>query len=321
MTRRAVFLYNPVSGRGLAAKGGVVENSAKLWQNAGFETELVATTGRGSATHQARDVVRRGCDVLFACGGDGTVHEVLQSLAGSETETALAILPLGTGNVVANNLNLPHNSPAAAALQLNYARRRIAVGEVASTYPDGKAEKRYFLAAAGLGMHAKMMFEANSAAKNRGGMIAYYRSGFRLMFLEPMTEFAVTVTLPDGSTEEHQAHELLAIKIEQFSGIVRRWRPGCSLLEPTLQMMLVKTQSRARLLTGTARCMIGGTPRIRGVETIRAVRAICRPLQSQGTASVAPLSILAEADGEVVGSLPVEISVVPDALTLLMPGN
>lgn len=316
MTRRAVFLYNPVSGRGLAARGGIVDVSAELWRNAGYETELVATTGPGSATRQAKEVIGRGCDVLFACGGDGTVHEVLQALVETKASAALAVLPLGTGNVVANNLALPRASAVAAAMQLQYVPRRIAVGAVTSTFSEGKTEQRYFLAAAGLGMHAKMMCEANSAAKSRGGMVAYYRSGFRLMFLEPMNEFSVALTLPDSSTEAHQAHELLAVKVEQFSGIVRRWRPGCSLLEPTLQMMLVKTQSRARLMIGTLRCMIGGTPKIRGVEMVRAIRAACRPL-----ASAHPTSILAEADGEVVGTLPVEISVVPEALTLLMPPN
>jgi diacylglycerol kinase family enzyme len=159
-----------------------------------------------------------------------------------------------------------------------------------------------------------MMYEANSVAKNRGGMSAYYRSGFRLMFREPMREFSILLTRPDGSTESHQAHEVLAVKVEQFSGIVRRWRPGCSLLDPTLQLMLVKTQNRLRILSGSLRCMVGGTPKIGGVEIIRAIGAECRALPSG-----APAQVLAEADGEVLGTLPADISVIPDALTLLMP--
>lgn len=314
MTRRAVFLYNPVSGRGLAARGGIVDLSAELWRSAGYETEMVATTAPGSAMQQAAEIVGRGCDVLMACGGDGTVHEVLQTLVETKAATALGVLPLGTGNVVANNLGLPHGTAVAAAMQLQYVPRRIAVGAVTSTFAEGKTDSRYFLAAAGLGIHAKVMHQANSAAKNKGGMVAYYRAGFRLMFLEPMSDFSVVLTLPDNSTEVHQAHELLAVKVEQFSGIVRRWRPGCSLLEPTLQVVMVKSRNRARLMTGTVRCMIGGNPKIHGVETVRATRALCRSLASER-----PDHIIAEADGEVVGSLPVEISVVPDSLTLLMP--
>jgi YegS/Rv2252/BmrU family lipid kinase len=314
MTRRAIFLYNPVSGRGLTARIRVVEDSAELWRNAGYETEMVATTGPGSAAKQAGEIVDDGCDVLFACGGDGTVHEVLQALVATKTPTALAVLPLGTGNVIANNLGLPHGTAVAAAIQLQYVPRRIAVGEVTSTFAEGGVDRRYFLAAAGLGMHAKMIEQANSSAKNRSGMTAYYRAGFRLVFLEEMCDFAVELTLPNGSTEIHQAHELLAIKVAQFSGIVRRWRPGSSLLDPTLQIALVKTKSRTRVLTGTVRCMIGGAPKLKGVDLVRAVRAVCRPL-----ASGRRTPIVAEADGEVLGTLPVEISVVPDALTLLMP--
>ena len=315
MTRRAVFLYNPVSGRALA-EGGIVKQSAELWRNAGYETELVATTGPGTATRQAAEIVGRGCDVLFACGGDGTIHEVLQTLVETKANTALAVLPLGTGNVIANNLRLPHATPFAAAMQLQYMPHRIAVGLITSTFGEGDVRRRYFLAAAGLGMHAKMMFEANSAAKNRGGMGAYYRSGFRLMFQEPLNNFSVALTLPDSSTEVHEAHEVLAVKVEQFSGIMRRWRSGCSLHDPTLQIMLVKTHSRARIMAGSVRCMIGGSPKLRGVEMFRATRALCRPL-----ASAHPATILAEADGEVLGSLPAEISVVPEALTLLMPSR
>jgi diacylglycerol kinase (ATP) len=313
MTRRAVFLHNPVSGRRMA-QSGIVEASAELWRKAGYETVLAVTGGPGSATTQAAEIVARGCDVLFACGGDGTVHEVIQALVASGTSTALAVLPLGTGNVVANNLALPHASPVAVATQLEYKPRRIAVGALTSALLGGESERHYFLAAAGLGMHARMMYEANSAAKNLGGMSAYYRSGFRLLFREPMHDFSVLLTRPDGTTESHQSHEVLAIKVEQFSGIVRRWRPGCSLLDPTLQIMLVKTHNRLRILSGSLRCMIGGAPSIRGVEMIPAIGAECRAIPSG-----APAQILAEADGEVVGTLPADISVVPDALTLLMP--
>jgi len=314
MSRRAVFLYNPISGRGLAASGGIVDVAARLWRTAGYETEMIATTEPGSATRQAAEIVGRGCDVLFACGGDGTVHEILQTLVETRTSTALGILPLGTGNVVANNLGLPHATPFAAAMQLQYAPRRIAVGAMTSTFAEGGTDRRYFVAVAGLGMHAKMLHEAHSTDKNHIGMFAYYRSGFRLMFLEPMNDFSVALTLPDSSTEVHQAHELLAIKVSQFAGIVKRWRSGGSLLHPTLQVMMVKTKSRSRILSGTVRCMIGGTPTIGGVEFVAAMRAVCRPL-----ASAHPAPILAEADGEVVGSLPVEISLVPEALTILMP--
>ncbi len=314
MKGRAVFLYNPASGRGRATRKVIVEQSAALWKNAGWETELVETLGPGSTTAQASEILNKGCDVLFACGGDGTVHEVLQALVPTHTPAALGIVPLGTGNVIANNLGLPHHSPDAARMQLAYSPRKVGVGQMLASHISGEAFTRYFLAAAGVGLHASMMAEANPQAKNRRGMVAYYRSGFRLLFTEKAPALEAEITLADGTVVHRTAYELLAINIAKFAGIVRRWRPGGSLLEPTLRLMLIKTQNRALLFTGALRCMIGGSPQLRGVEMLTATKVRCK------TASgAAGIPAMAEVDGEAVGTVPIELSVIPNAITLLMP--
>ena len=137
MTRRAVFLLNPASGHGRLARQDIVGRSAQIWKHAGWDTELIRISGPGTATEQATEIVNRGCDVLFACGGDGTVHEILQSLVATKASTALGIVPLGTGNVVANNLGLPHATPQAASMQLKFVPRRIAAGRMSTTQADG----------------------------------------------------------------------------------------------------------------------------------------------------------------------------------------
>ena len=314
MARRAVFLLNPASGHGRLARQDIVGRSAQIWKYAGWETELVPISGAGTATEQTAEIVNRGCDVLFACGGDGTVHEILQALVTTKAATAMGIIPLGTGNVVANNLGLPHATPQAASMQLNFVPRRIAVGRMSTTLTDGSTGSRYFLAAAGLGLHAKMIFEAHSKSKSRSGMMAYYRSGFRLMFVEPRTAFEVDLTLADGTQRTERIYELLAIKVAMFSGIVKRWRPGASLADPVLRVLMVNTPSRARMILGSLRCMTGGCPEITGVDIVPAVRAICRPLAA-GDREL----IHSEADGESLGALPAEISSVPNAFALLMP--
>jgi diacylglycerol kinase family enzyme len=314
MSRRAVFLVNPKSGHGRIARQDIIGRSQQIWKYAGWETELVPIAGPGTATEQTREITERGCDVLFACGGDGTVHEILQSLVATKAPTAMGIIPLGTGNVVANNLGLPHASPQAASFQVNYVPRRIAAGCMTTTLTNGDTSSRYFLAAAGLGMHARMIQEAHAKSKSRSGMMAYYRSGFRLMFLEPIIPFEVDITLPDGTVQSHRSYELLAIKVALFSGIVKRWRPGSSLEDPVMRFLLVKSPSRAVILEGTLRSIIGGSPRLRGVEIIPATRAVCRPLPSTATSA-----IVSEADGESLGTLPAEITTIPDAFALLMP--
>ncbi|HEX6880332.1 MAG TPA: hypothetical protein VF135_08210, partial [Terriglobales bacterium] len=226
------------------------------------------------------------------------------------------IIPLGTGNVIANNLGLPEASPEAASIQLNFQPRRVAVGSMNTTSGSGQSSSRYFLAAAGLGLHAKMIHQAHSGLKGRSGMMAYYRSGFRLAFLEPRLAFEVDLTLPDGSVRTMTVYELLAIKVALFSGIVKRWRPGSSLADPVLRFLLVKSPSRAVTLAGTLRCMIGGSPTIRGVDIIPATRAVCRLRPATD-----PSLIFSEADGETLGTLPAEITSIAEAVALLMPAS
>ena len=314
MTRRAVFLVNPKSGPSRVARQDIVGRSAQIWKHAGWETSLIPIEGAGTAIAQTHEIVQRGCDVLFACGGDGTVHEVLQALVSAKAPSAMGIVPLGTGNVVANNLGLPHASPAAASLQLNYVPRRIAAGVMSTTLSSGQTESRYFLAAAGLGLHAKMIHEAHARSKSKSGMMAYYKSGFRLIFLEPRTAFEVELTLPDGTVRTQLSYELLAIKVAMFSGIVSRWRPGSSLADPVLRFLIVKSPRRHTTVIGTARCLLGGNPRLNGVDIVPALRAVCRPVAGSD-----PSAIFSEADGESLGTLPAEIATVPDAFALLMP--
>jgi diacylglycerol kinase family enzyme len=184
-----------------------------------------------------------------------------------------------------------------------------------STTSEGShSSSRYFLAAAGLGLHAKMIYQAHSGLKGRSGMMAYYRSGFRLAFLEPRIPFEVALTHADGSTRSMPAYELLAVKVALFSGIVKRWRPGSSLADPVLRFLLVKSPSRVLTLAGTLRCMIGGSPTIRGVDIVAATRAVCRPHPATD-----PKLIFSEADGETLGTLPAEITSIPEAFALLMP--
>lgn len=310
MPRKAVFLYNPVAGRG-NRRAAIIEAAAHRWAEAGYTTELVPTTGPQSAPAQAREILLAGCDVLIACGGDGTVHEVLQPFVETQTQAALGIIPLGTGNVVARNLRLPSDPLAAAERQLSFAPRRISCGVVRSTLADGSSFSRYFAAAAGVGLHAKMLFDANALRKNRGGMNAYYIAGYRAMFRDPMPPFNVEVTSPDGSTRTLQGYEVLAMKVAHLAGAFIRWCPGGSLLSPSLQILVVQTDRRLNLLYHSLRCIAGGNPPIKNVVNVAATRVYCHPAEN------AP--VLAEADGEVLGLLPAEIGIRQDAFALLMP--
>jgi len=116
----------------------------------------------------ARRAAGKGVDVLFVWGGDGTVQRCIDAVAG--TDTAVAILPAGTANLLAANLNVPHDLAEAVRTGLHGDRRRIDTGSV-----NGER----FAVMAGAGFDARMIADADRGAKQRLGRAAYIAAGFR----------------------------------------------------------------------------------------------------------------------------------------------
>ena len=164
MTKRALFVLNPIA-RGAPP---VDRLRAAIDGLADWETSLETTTAPAHATELARDAARRGLDAVVACGGDGTVNEVTNGLARSET--ALAVVRGGTANVWAKEARLPRKP--AAAVQL------LAEGDV-RTVDLGLAGERYFLMMAGVGFDAAIVRQVSSALKRRLGAASYLLHGLR----------------------------------------------------------------------------------------------------------------------------------------------
>ncbi|MGH3787367.1 MAG: diacylglycerol/lipid kinase family protein [Pseudonocardiaceae bacterium] len=135
------------------------------------------TTVEDPGGGQARMALAAGADVVLACGGDGTVRQVAQVLAGSGT--AMGLLPTGTANLLARNLSIVlHNPSRAARIALSGTNRAIDVGRVLI---DGDTEEQVFLVMAGMGFDAAIMAGAPHELKARLGSLAYFVSGFRAL--------------------------------------------------------------------------------------------------------------------------------------------
>src|SRR5271169_2152354 len=105
--RKAALLYNPDSGGSRPRRQAELESVLALLRGANVEADLVFTDSPSHAEENARQAILAGCDTVFACGGDGTIHNVIQVLA--NTRAAMAILPMGTANALAHDLSLPMN--------------------------------------------------------------------------------------------------------------------------------------------------------------------------------------------------------------------
>src|SRR5262249_3966958 len=124
--RKAALLYNPLSGGGRKPRLPELESVLQLIRERGIEAEIVPCESSEHAKQQAQRALEAGCDTIFACGGDGTIHDIVQVVANSSA--ALAVLPMGTANTLAHDLGIPFDLRQAAECVLNSTPRRVALG-------------------------------------------------------------------------------------------------------------------------------------------------------------------------------------------------
>jgi len=321
--RKAALLYNPDSGGSRVRRQAELESALALLRSANVEAQLVLTDSRAHAEEKARQAVMAGCDTVFACGGDGTIHNMIQVLA--NTSAALAILPMGTANALAHDLGLPMNISAAAQAALHAAPRRVALGRVQFLNLEGKPGARFFIVAAGAGVDAHLFYKLHAGTKQRMGMTAYYSKAWQLWFTHPMTRFQVEFA-ETGSDQPRRADvtELMAVRIRNFGGVLQELAPGASLDRDDMRLIFCRTASRLAYLLYVTRGLLRSNLKVPGIDLAHSGQVSCQYLPLSGSpdgVQMAQPRVHVEADGELVGTLPAEITIVPDALTLLSPSR
>lgn len=301
-----------------------VEQIAELISAHGSDVHLQETLSAHSAGQQAREAAAEGFDTFLVCGGDGTVFQVIQGLAGSSAH--LGVLPFGTGNVIAQNLRMPRN-PLVAAKQLLQAKvRAVTLGKV-ELHPVGHKSKRswYFVIAAGMGVHAALMNLAPMGqGKRRGGRLAYFVGGAKLLVQHPVQPFRMELTHEDGSQSTEMACEAIAVHLPAINA----WQAGGDPFADWLRLAWVPVTGRAGLAHASFHAMTAGQRNASDGNRkgwgdlpyphyVRVRKIVCRPME--GRAYDVPL--LVEADGEVLGAQHTAISVSEKKLNLLWPGK
>jgi YegS/Rv2252/BmrU family lipid kinase len=310
--RRVALIYNPASGQRPERRAAVIAEVVSVLRGAGVEVKVIATQSPTSAGMQAHAAMEEGYDTILVCGGDGTVHESLQELVGGSA--ALGVIPMGTANALAADLGLPGSPIRAVKMLLTAKPVRVSVGRIFYQESEGKIRSRYFMVAAGVGADALFMGRLDPKLKQRFGYALYVVEAFRLWLTHKYPAFAACFKEYGNETPRVEvASQILAVRIRNFGGALHHLAPGAAITNPKLHVIAVTTRSRMRYLRFMIAVLFGRHRYVAPIQLVECESVECFGLEG-GTEQ-----LFVEADGEWLGTLPVRMEVVPDALTVLMP--
>src|SRR5271155_2469469 len=241
--RKILLFVNPVLQQTASRRRDVARVEA-VFRGQGSTVQVMETGENRAAGPKAKRAVAEGFDAIVVCGGDGTIFDVIQGLAGSAVP--LGIIPFGTGNVMAQNLKVPKDPEDAARWILRSRPFPVRLGKITCCSPEGR-QSWLFAMAAGMGLHAALMSEARRSGKSKVGRAAYFAAGGRLLWNHPVQPFDIAITTTSGSVVHQQVSEAIALRVAELN----RWRPGGGLAFPFLRLATVAGYSRSRLLRAT----------------------------------------------------------------------
>lgn len=290
-SRRALLILNPTAG---ARKRGRARRAVEALRGLGVEVAVRETACRGDAERYAAAATREDFDVVVAAGGDGTINEVANGLG--RRSPPLAIVPLGTANVLACELGLPLGPEAAA--------RVIAEAQPFPLFV-GLANGRRFLQMAGAGFDAHVVEGVSPALKRRLGKGAYvWRTGVEL------ARYAFPPLRVEVDGEPFEAASVIVAKGRFYGGRFVA-APSASPRRPSFEVVLFRRAGRIGALRALAALGLGRLPLLPEVEIRTARRIVVTGAEH------APV----QADGDVIGRLPARIDIGAERLWALRPDD
>ena len=301
----ALLIHNPNAGNGGHGRRTMLDEARRIFAAGGIHTDLAETTKAGDATEIAQRANDEGRQLVIACGGDGTLNEVVNGLAGQTNghRVPLALLPGGTANVLAKELNLPWDIPSAAEKLVRGEVREIPLG--LATPLNEPAKKKYFLSVAGAGPDGMIVYAIDLDLKARVGILAYWWQGAREALRYKFHHFRVT-----AAGKEIDSSLVVVGRTKHYGGPFKI-TTDADLYEDQFELMTLTTRSGLRYLSYLPTLWLGRLRGTQGVHFWKADSVVCEPLGNH--------PIYAQVDGEPLARLPVEFKIIPRALKLLVP--
>jgi YegS/Rv2252/BmrU family lipid kinase len=304
-----ILIYNPAAGRNRKLRLQQIDQVAEALRADGHRVDVTRTTGPASAAQQAREAAATA-DAIFACGGDGTVHEVLQGLIAETRPPAcsLGIIPLGSANALARHLGISLDPVAAAIQQVHGKACIVPVGKVLCA-----GVVRYFAFMAGAGPDGALVHSLQSRHKANLGRLAYYARAARLFFTHRFPAFEVEFTLAgSGSRVTKKTVSVMATRIGNLGGLFRGLTdPSASIDDAKLRLHLLSPPAVLSLPLWFLSGWLGLRRFNPFLQCVEITSFSCRPAKG-----VTPDT---QADGEWLGQLPMHVSVAANSLRILLP--
>ncbi len=281
-------IYNPVAGPKLVRKIDRVKSL--LAGRRPFE--ILKTSGPGDAVVLAREAAIAGEDAVVVVGGDGTINEVANGLAG--TRTKLVVVPHGTGNVFAREIGLPGSVEGCLAL--------LDRGETVEV-PLARAEERYFLLMASAGFDAEVVERMESLGKRYLGIAAYVLGGLRHLARQQPP-----LWLEFPNRERIEAQVVIVCRGRMYGGGVTM-APAGSLRARSFQVVALRKTGRAAIVRFVLQALAGrhvDSPHVL-VREATTLLVRCR------------IPSAAQVDGEYLSPLPVRFEMTDTLLRIVVP--
>lgn len=303
----ALLIYNLTSGRKRHRRFAEIEQAVRILKDAGIRTELAPTTGPGTATNMARQAVEQQRGMVIACGGDGTINEIVNGLA--KSNVPMALLPAGTANILAKELGIPWDIPHASRLIPGGTVRRIALGIAVPTDGNGSdampRDGRYFLSVAGAGPDGAVVNGVHADLKKSTGVFAYWVEGMRQLLTYNFSEIRVR-----SCGRERTATIIVVGRTVNYGGPFKI-TTNANLFEDSFEFVTNSRRSRFAYAVCLPALWLGKLRKMKGIDAWKSTEAVCEPVNSE--------PVFAQVDGEPVGRLPLAFRVVPDALSIVTP--
>ena len=295
MEKSALVIINPTSGQEKAAS--FEEMIRDTLEDEYSKLVIRLTEAAGDATIFAKEACEDDFDLIVSVGGDGTLNETVNGLAGFDNPPMLGIVPLGTVNSLARALNLPMKAEKAIELLKNDEYKAIDVG---------LANNQYFTNLIGVGHAAKAIHDVDIEEKTKFGPLAYAFAVGKEMIKDEV--FPVKLEMDDNTWEGEIS--VLIIGLWDSLGGLKTILPDIEIIEGALHIFAIKSLSVPKLIGMTPSLAFGSINDSKNIEYFQTKKLKLEALDNQEYES--------NVDGDKGPNLPLEISALPKHLKVII---